>query len=127
MNIAAADLSDIIPENDTVESLKATSVVSMGTDISDEDLLNIRELCDQVRARAREGGAWLGWCLCLFVRECARAHARARGGGWAELTARLRPRAGRVHDGVPRAALRVRCARARALAVECDAGGGLGT
>jgi nucleolar protein 58 len=41
------DFSAILPE-ETEEELKEAAEVSMGTEISDEDLLNIRALCSQV-------------------------------------------------------------------------------
>ena len=42
-----SDLSDILPEE--IESqLKEAAEVSMGTEIADEDVLNIKSLCDQV-------------------------------------------------------------------------------
>merc|ERR1711935_295218 len=43
---AATDLSDILPEDMEVE-LKAAAMLSMGTEISDEDLENINALCHQ--------------------------------------------------------------------------------
>jgi len=45
-NCATADLSDILPEEMEAE-LKAASILSMGTEISQEDLENINALCDQ--------------------------------------------------------------------------------
>merc|ERR1711998_655380 len=45
-NAASTDLSDILPE-DMEEELKAAAMLSMGTEISDEDLENIHLLCDQ--------------------------------------------------------------------------------
>eukprot|EP00178_Gracilaria_changii_P020837 TRINITY_DN610_c0_g1_i1.p2 TRINITY_DN610_c0_g1~~TRINITY_DN610_c0_g1_i1.p2 ORF type:complete len:560 (+),score=150.43 TRINITY_DN610_c0_g1_i1:9944-11623(+) len=44
---ASCDFSDIISE-DVEEELKRAAQISMGTEISDEDVLNIRALCDQV-------------------------------------------------------------------------------
>ena len=41
------DFSDLL-EDDTVEELKEAAQISMGTEVSDEDLLNITLLCDQV-------------------------------------------------------------------------------
>ncbi|KAJ2679646.1 Nucleolar protein 58 [Coemansia spiralis] len=46
-NIGATDLADILPEELEAE-LKEAAEISMGTEISDEDLLNITALCDQV-------------------------------------------------------------------------------
>lgn len=44
---SAADLSTVLPEN-LVEEVKAAAEISMGTEISDEDLLNIDALADQI-------------------------------------------------------------------------------
>ncbi|KAI0565244.1 Nucleolar protein nop56 [Gracilaria domingensis] len=44
---ASCDFSDIISE-DVEEELKRAAQISMGTEISDEDVVNIRALCDQV-------------------------------------------------------------------------------
>ncbi|KAJ2469289.1 Nucleolar protein 58 [Coemansia sp. RSA 2322] len=46
-NIGATDLSEILPEELEAE-VKEAAEISMGTEISDEDLLNITALCDQV-------------------------------------------------------------------------------
>ncbi|KAK3418461.1 probable nucleolar protein 5-2 [Eucalyptus grandis] len=46
-NASKLDFSGILPEEVEAE-LKAASEISMGTEVSDLDLLNIRELCDQV-------------------------------------------------------------------------------
>jgi len=46
-NTATTDLSDILPE-DVEQRVKEAAEVSMGTEISDEDLSNITNLCDQV-------------------------------------------------------------------------------
>jgi nucleolar protein 58 len=73
---AAVDFSGVL-EQDTEDALKAAAQISMGTEISDEDLSNIIALCDQVcdvahvRVRVRV-------CVCVCV--CARARARARVG-----------------------------------------------
>merc|ERR1712057_59092 len=45
-NAKDADLSDILPEEMEAE-LKAAAMLSMGTEISDEDLENIKALCHQ--------------------------------------------------------------------------------
>ncbi|KAL5755446.1 hypothetical protein ACOSP7_019875 [Xanthoceras sorbifolium] len=47
VNAAKLDFSEILPE-DVEAELKEAAVISMGTEISDLDLINIRELCDQV-------------------------------------------------------------------------------
>lgn len=46
-NCSKTDLSDILPE-DIEESVKEAAEVSMGTEISDGDIENMQELCDQV-------------------------------------------------------------------------------
>lgn len=44
---ATSDLSDLLPE-DVEEKVKEAAEISMGTEISDEDILNIISLCDQI-------------------------------------------------------------------------------
>ena len=44
---ASTDLSSILPE-DIEDEVKAAAEISMGTDISDEDIDNIKFLCDQI-------------------------------------------------------------------------------
>merc|ERR1719251_173721 len=46
-NAKNMDLSDILPE-DIEEKVKEAAEISMGTEISDEDILNIKHLCMQV-------------------------------------------------------------------------------
>lgn len=46
-NAAGADLSDILEEEAEKEA-KAAAEVSMGSDIAEEDIENIKQLCDQV-------------------------------------------------------------------------------
>ncbi|XP_076887228.1 putative nucleolar protein 5-2 [Bidens hawaiensis] len=46
-NAAKLDFSEILPEEVEAE-LKEAAVVSMGTEVSDLDLVNIKDLCDQV-------------------------------------------------------------------------------
>lgn len=46
-NTANSDLSDILPE-EVEERVKEAAEISMGTEISDDDILNIQNLCDQV-------------------------------------------------------------------------------
>ncbi|XP_043689848.1 probable nucleolar protein 5-2 [Telopea speciosissima] len=48
-NAAKFDFSEILPEEVETE-LKEAAVVSMGTEVSELDLMNIRDLCDQVLA-----------------------------------------------------------------------------
>lgn len=47
-NAVNTDLSDILPE-DIEQEVKQAAEISMGTEISEEDILNITYLCDQVR------------------------------------------------------------------------------
>ncbi|KDP35364.1 hypothetical protein JCGZ_10348 [Jatropha curcas] len=46
-NAIKLDFSEILPDEVEAE-LKEAAMISMGTEVSDVDLLNIRELCDQV-------------------------------------------------------------------------------
>ncbi|XP_062597760.1 nucleolar protein 58-like [Saccostrea cucullata] len=46
-NAVSTDLSDILPE-DIEQEVKQAAEISMGTEISEEDILNITHLCDQV-------------------------------------------------------------------------------
>ena len=46
-NTASSDLSDILPE-EVEEKVKEAAEISMGTEISDDDIENILQLCDQV-------------------------------------------------------------------------------
>ncbi|XP_075229062.1 nop5 ribonucleoprotein [Lycorma delicatula] len=46
-NVSSTDLSDILPE-EIEEKVKIAAETSMGTEIADDDILNIQELCDQV-------------------------------------------------------------------------------
>ncbi|XP_074564186.1 putative nucleolar protein 5-2 [Curcuma longa] len=48
-NAVSLDFSEILSEENEAE-LKEAAVISMGTEVSDLDLLNIKELCDQVLA-----------------------------------------------------------------------------
>ncbi|KAK9735359.1 hypothetical protein RND81_04G201200 [Saponaria officinalis] len=47
VNAAKLDFSEVLPEEVEAE-LKEASVISMGTEVSDLDLVNIKQLCDQV-------------------------------------------------------------------------------
>lgn len=42
----STDLSDVLPE-DVEKQVKEEAEISMGTEISDFDIMNISELCDQ--------------------------------------------------------------------------------
>ncbi|XP_056637891.1 nucleolar protein 58 [Diorhabda sublineata] len=46
-NTATSDLSDVLPE-EVEEQVKEAAEISMGTEISEEDIINIQHLCDQV-------------------------------------------------------------------------------
>ncbi|XP_045510806.1 nucleolar protein 58 [Colias croceus] len=46
-NAAKTDLSDILPE-DLEEKVKEAAEISMGTEISDDDIMNIQNLCDEI-------------------------------------------------------------------------------
>jgi nucleolar protein 58 len=46
-NAKAMDLSDILPE-EMEKEVKEAAEVSMGTEVSEEDIANISELCEQV-------------------------------------------------------------------------------
>ncbi|XP_014246606.1 nucleolar protein 58 [Cimex lectularius] len=46
-NTANTDLSDVLPE-DVEEKVKEAAEISMGTEISQDDIMNIQDLCDQV-------------------------------------------------------------------------------
>lgn len=50
-NAEDMDLSDVLPE-ELEEEVKTAAEVSMGTEISDEDIENIQELCEQVNSIA---------------------------------------------------------------------------
>ncbi|XP_051140986.1 probable nucleolar protein 5-1 [Andrographis paniculata] len=50
-NAAKLDFSEILPE-DVEAELKEASVISMGTEVSDLDLTNIKDLCNQVLSLA---------------------------------------------------------------------------
>lgn len=46
-NAVNLDFSDILPE-DVEEELKTTAEISMGTEIAEEDIMNIKSLCNQI-------------------------------------------------------------------------------
>lgn len=46
-NMATTDLSDILPE-ELEEKVKEAAEISMGTEISEEDIINIQNLCDEI-------------------------------------------------------------------------------
>lgn len=48
-NFNEAELSEILPQ-DLEEKVKEAAEVSMGTEISDEDIMNIQQLCDEILA-----------------------------------------------------------------------------
>lgn len=45
--MATSDLSDILPE-DVEEKVKEAAEISMGTEISEDDILNIQTLCEEI-------------------------------------------------------------------------------
>lgn len=45
--MSVTDLSDILPE-DVEEKVKEAAEISMGTEISEEDIINIQALCDEI-------------------------------------------------------------------------------
>lgn len=45
---ASTDLSEIIPDEATQEKVKEYAEISMGTDIAEEDLTNIKSLCENI-------------------------------------------------------------------------------
>lgn len=47
VNFSSSDLSEILPE-EVEEEVKAAAEISMGTEVSEEDISNIQHLCDQV-------------------------------------------------------------------------------
>lgn len=47
IHASKTDLSDILPEH-LEKELKWAAEISMGTEISTEDIFNIKNLCDQV-------------------------------------------------------------------------------
>lgn len=49
-NAVSCDMSAILPE-DVEQEVKDAAEISMGTEISEEDLLNVGYLCDQVHER----------------------------------------------------------------------------
>uniref|UniRef100_A0A0D9Z7B9 Nop domain-containing protein n=1 Tax=Oryza glumipatula TaxID=40148 RepID=A0A0D9Z7B9_9ORYZ len=49
-NAESLDFSEILSDDEVEAQLKEAAVISMGTEVSELDLLNIRELCDQVLA-----------------------------------------------------------------------------
>lgn len=51
VNAAKLDFSEVLPE-EVETGLKEAAMISMGTEVSDLDLLNIKELCDQVLSLA---------------------------------------------------------------------------
>ncbi|XP_061463953.1 nucleolar protein 58 isoform X2 [Rhineura floridana] len=46
-NFSCSDLSEVLPE-EVEEEVKAAAEISMGTEVSEEDISNIQHLCDQV-------------------------------------------------------------------------------
>ena len=61
-NVAGSDLSDLLPEEVEAE-VKLAAEISMGTEVSEQDIGNIRHLCDQVCVRVLSLGVELKWLL----------------------------------------------------------------
>lgn len=59
---AETDFSSVGLEEDVEARLKEAAVISMGTEVSEEDLANITALCDQVR-RHTALATWLQHAL----------------------------------------------------------------
>lgn len=53
--MATTDLSEILPEEIEAE-VKLAAEISMGTEVSEQDIDNIRHLCDQVRVARKSAG-----------------------------------------------------------------------
>ena len=49
-NAVNTDFGDILPEEVEAE-VKSAAEISMGTEVSEEDIINIKYLCDQVGQR----------------------------------------------------------------------------
>lgn len=45
-NVSSSDLSELLPEEIEAE-VKLAAEISMGTEVSEQDIVNIRHLCDQ--------------------------------------------------------------------------------
>lgn len=59
-------MSDILPE-DVEEKVKEAAEISMGTEITEDDINNIQQLCDQVSLlRETEDGAFIFNIKVLF-------------------------------------------------------------
>lgn len=77
---ATEDFSDIMPD-DVEAAMKASSAISMGTDISEQDLSSIKELCNQVCVCSPQGvckdtpGCSVELSLCVCVCRLSGAEA----------------------------------------------------
>ncbi|KAL5656310.1 hypothetical protein ACJX0J_035629, partial [Zea mays] len=78
-NAVNLDFSEILSDEELETQLKEAAVISMGTEVSELDLLNIRELCDQVLALS-EYRAQLYDYLRTLVGELVGARLIAHGG-----------------------------------------------
>jgi len=65
---ADLDFSGVL-EQETEDALKAAAQISMGTEISEEDLSNIMALCDQVRATGYLGCAMFSADFCCRAQQ----------------------------------------------------------
>lgn len=57
-NFSSSDLSDILPEEIEVD-VKAAAEISMGTEVSEEDISNILHLCEQVHRHGQYLASYL--------------------------------------------------------------------
>ena len=57
-NCVTCEFSDILDE-DTEAELKEAVQISMGTEVSEDDITNIQALCDQVRTPKRTPSSYL--------------------------------------------------------------------
>lgn len=68
-NFSSSDLSEVLPE-DIEAKCKEVAEISMGVEVSDEDMANIVELCDQVILEISYGCNLCFICLkygCVFA------------------------------------------------------------
>lgn len=59
--MATTDLSEILPEEIEAE-VKLAAEISMGTEVSEQDIGNIRHLCDQVQVARKSASAIESGC-----------------------------------------------------------------
>lgn len=71
-NVAGSDLSDLLPEEIEAE-VKLAAEISMGTEVSEQDIGNIRHLCDQVNLSSIITRSHQHYLFLYFTVECWRA------------------------------------------------------